>query len=144
METERGGFVIFGRSDATLNPGGVRIGTAELYQQLEAYSEIAESLATVLRQGGDEQIVLFVRMADSHSLTTELIHDVQQRIKSRCSARHVPAMIVAAPDLPRTVSGKLSEIAVRSAINGSELGNAGALANPKSLDFFRNWKPIDR
>lgn len=134
-----GGFVIYGRSDATLNPGGVRIGTAEIYQQLESFAEVQECLATSMRQAGDEQIVLFIRLIDSYDLTEDLVDRIRNRIRSRCSARHVPAIIVAAPDFPRTISGKLSEIAVRNAIAGSSLGNSGALANPQSLLFFEQW-----
>ena len=143
QEEENGGYVIFGRSDATLNPSGVRIGTAEIYQQVEAFPEIAESLATVLRCDGDEQIVLFVRMQSGNCLTDSIKASIRQRLKERCSPRHVPKHIDQAPDLPRTISGKLSEIAVRSAINGSNLGNAGALANPESLVFFLTWKGVD-
>jgi acetoacetyl-CoA synthetase len=142
-ENERGEFVIYGRSDATLNPGGVRIGTAEIYQQLEAFPEVLESIATVLRQDGDEQIVLFLRLVDTVTGNQDLAERIRMRLKSRCSPRHVPRYIGYAPDLPRTVSGKLSEIAVRSAICGEVLGNAGALANPDSLRFFQSWKPTD-
>ncbi len=141
QEEANGGFVIFGRSDATLNPSGVRIGTAEIYQQVEAFSEIVECLATVLRSDGDEQIVLFVKMKSGTLLTSELKSLIRLRLKERCSPRHVPRFIADAPDFPRTISGKLSEIAVRSAINGSDLGNSGALANPDCLEFFLNWKP---
>lgn len=140
QEDTDGGFTIFGRSDATLNPSGVRIGTAEIYQQVESFPEIAECLATVLRSDGDEQIVLFVKMQDGNALTRELRSAIRQRLKERCSPRHVPRYFVEAQDLPRTISGKLSEIAVRSAINGSNLGNSSALANPESLEFFRAWK----
>ncbi len=142
-ETLEGGMVIYGRSDATLNPGGVRIGTAEIYQQIETFPQVQESLATVLKCDGDEQIVLFLRMAEGQLLSAELVAAIRSRIRSRCSPRHVPVYISAAPDLPRTISGKLSEIAVRNAISGTTLGNAGALANPGSLDFFQTWKPKD-
>lgn len=142
-ENERGEFVIYGRSDATLNPGGVRIGTAEIYQQIEAFPEVLESIATVLRQDGDEQIVLFLRLTDTATGNQDLAERIRMRLKSRCSPRHVPRYIGFAPDLPRTVSGKLSEIAVRSAICGEVLGNTGALANPDSLRFFESWKPTD-
>ena len=142
-ENDQGELIIYGRSDATLNPGGVRIGTAEIYQQLEAFPEIAESLATVLRQDGDEQIVLFLRLTQTDINRQEIADRIRVRLKSRCSPRHVPRYIGYAPDFPRTVSGKLSEIAVRSAICGEVLGNAGALANPDSLRFFENWKPTD-
>ena len=136
-ETPTGGLVIHGRSDTTLNPGGVRIGTAEIYQQVEAFPEVVESLATALRRGGDEQVVLFVRMQPGQSLTAELVDAIKQRLKTRCSPRHVPALVVAAPDFPRTISGKLSEVAVRNAINGLPVKNTGALANPDALHFFR-------
>jgi acetoacetyl-CoA synthetase len=141
QETDDGSFIIFGRSDATLNPSGVRIGTAELYQQVEAFPEIAECLATVLRHDGDEQIVLFVKMASGQVLDEQLVSSIRQRLRQRCSARHVPAYIVAAPDIPRTISGKISELAVRSAISNQNLGNAGALANPECMAFYREWKP---
>jgi len=141
LETEQGSYIIYGRSDATLNPGGVRIGTAEIYQQLENFPQIAESIATALKIDGDEQIVLFVRLAGEATLTQELVESIRRRLRSQCSPRHVPTHIDAAPDLPRTISGKLSEIAVRNAISGVALGNVGALANPESLAFFQAWKP---
>jgi len=143
-ETASGGFVIYGRSDATLNPGGVRIGTAEIYLQLQSFPEIAESLATALRRDGDECIVLFVRMASGYDLSRQLVTAICQRLRTRCSPRHVPTYVEAAPDLPRTISGKLSEIAVRNAISGTSLGNTGALANPESLAFFESWQPRER
>ena len=136
-ETPAGGLVVHGRSDTTLNPGGVRIGTAEIYRQVEAFPEIHESLAAALRRNGDEQIVLFVRMRPGETLDDSLIAAIRLRLRSRCSPRHVPAFVLTAPDLPRTVSGKLSETAVRNSINGLPLKNAAALANPESLDFFR-------
>ncbi len=139
-ETPTGGLVIYGRSDTTLNPGGVRIGTAEIYQQVETFPEVAESLATALRQEGDERIVLFVRMQPGQTLTADLTDAVRQRLKARCSPRHVPAFVVAAPDFPRTISGKVSEVAVRNAINGLPVKNTAALANPESLDFFRTLR----
>lgn len=138
--TEQGGFIIHGRSDATLNPGGVRIGTAEIYQQVEAFEEVAEALATCYKQDGDESIVLFVRMQVGKSLTEALKTAIRTKLRQNCSPRHVPACIQEAPDFPRTISGKLSEIAVRNAICGRDLGNAGALANPESLTFFRSWR----
>ena len=143
QEYANGGFVIYGRSDATLNPSGVRIGTAEIYQQVEAFPEIEDCLATVLRRDGDEEIVLFVKMKSGQSLSQELEMAIRKRLKERCSPRHVPKHLMASPDLPRTISGKHSEIAVRSAINGSSLGNAGALINPECLEFFRAWRTGD-
>ncbi len=100
-----------------------------------------ESLATAWRSQGDESIVLFLKLRAEEKLDARLVDAIRQRLKSRCSPRHVPAYIVQAPDLPRTMSGKLSEIAVRSALAGQKLGNDAALANPESLKFFREWKP---
>ncbi len=141
QENEGGGFVIFGRSDTTLNPGGVRIGTAEIYQQVEAFPEIAESVATALRAEGDEQIILFVRMQPGNVLTPDLTTAIRQRLRQHCSPRHAPAHIVATSDFPRTRSGKVSEIAIRDALTGRDSNNLAALANPESLEFFRSWKP---
>ncbi|MBX9678169.1 MAG: acetoacetate--CoA ligase [Gemmataceae bacterium] len=137
IETAEGGYVILGRSDATLNPGGVRIGTAELYRQVETFPEIVEALAVPLRRHGDEEVILFVRMKPETSLTEELVAALQRRLRERCSPRHVPARILQVPDLPRTISGKLSEIVVRNVINAMPVTNAEALANPESLEFFR-------
>ncbi len=139
-ETSSGSFWIYGRSDATLNPSGVRIGTAEIYQQVESFPEIAESLATVLKEDGDEHIILFVKMVPGCSFNTTLADAIRTRLRQRCSPRHAPKFVADAPDLPRTMSNKLSEIAVRNAICGQDLGNAGALSNPESLDYFRKWK----
>src|SRR5206468_11048285 len=126
-ETPTGGLVIYGRSDTTLNPGGVRIGTAELYQQVEAFPDVAEALATALRRGGDEQVVLFVRMKPGKALTPALTDAIKQRLRTRCSPRHVPAFVVEAPDFPRTISGTLSVVAVRIALNGYHVKNTAAL-----------------
>ena len=141
METESGGMIIYGRSDSTLNPGGVRIGTAEIYRQLEAFPEILESIATAKKQDGDEKIALFVKMRPGQSLDTELVAKLKQHLRMHCSPRHVPQWVVAVADLPRTMNGKLSEIAVRNAISGMNIGNVGALANPECLSFFQSWKP---
>ncbi|MGL4424329.1 MAG: acetoacetate--CoA ligase, partial [Gemmataceae bacterium] len=133
------GFIIEGRSDNTLNPGGVRIGTAELYQQVEAFPEVVEALAVPLRQNGDEEVVLFLRLHDPAAFTSELVAALRQRLRTRCSPRHVPAHIAPAPDFPRTISGKLSEVAVRNVLNGQPVRNLSALANPESLEHFRKW-----
>jgi acetoacetyl-CoA synthetase len=138
-KTRHGGFVIYGRSDATLNPGGVRIGTGEIYQQIATFPQIAESVATALRRDGDERIVLFVKMLPGFELTDELTSQLKMRLRTHCSPRHVPAYIVSAPDLPKTLSGKLSEIAVRNSLIGTDIGNVGALANPDCLAFFSEW-----
>ncbi len=136
--TEHVGLVISGRSDATLNPGGVRIGTAEIYRQVERLPEILESLAVGQEWQGDVRIVLFVRLAAGIALDYALIERIRQEIRQHASPHHVPKKILAVPDLPRTISGKLSELAVHAAIHGKTLGNADALANPAALDVFRD------
>ncbi|MBM3955639.1 MAG: acetoacetate--CoA ligase [Planctomycetes bacterium] len=144
LETASGGMVIYGRSDAVLNPGGVRIGTGEIYRELAAFPEVVEGLATALRRDGDERIVLFLRLAPGATLDAALEAAVRDRLRRQCSPRHVPHLVVAAPDLPRTVSGKLSEIAARNAISDCPVGNAGALANPECLAFFVGWARMVR
>jgi acetoacetyl-CoA synthetase len=136
--TEHGGVVIYGRSDATLNPGGVRIGTAEIYRQVEQLPEVLESLAVGQQWNGDERIVLFVKLREGLALDDALRAAIAKRIKRHVSPHHVPARIVQVTDLPRTKSGKLVELAVRSVIHGREVKNREALANPEALDQFRN------
>jgi acetoacetyl-CoA synthetase len=136
--TDHGGFIIHGRSDATLNPGGVRIGTAEIYRQLEALPEIAEGLAVGHVWQGHERIVLFVRLAPGAVLDDGLRRRIAARLRDHASPRHVPARIIAVEDLPRTLSGKLVELAVRDVIHGRPVTNREALANPESLDSFRD------
>lgn len=138
LRTQRGGFVILGRSDAVLNPGGVRIGTAEIYRQVETLPEILESLAIGQKHDGDERIVLFLRLRAGAVLDAVLERRLRQAIRDGASPRHVPARIVAVPDLPRTLSGKLVEIAVRDTVHGLPVGNREALANPEALEFFRD------
>jgi acetoacetyl-CoA synthetase len=127
------GFVIHGRSDATLNPGGVRIGTAEITRQVEHDSAIAESLVFGQDWNDDTRIVLLVRMVPGKMLTSEAIVSIKQRIRTNCSPRHVPALVLAVDDLPRTRSGKLTELAVADAVNGREVRNTEAMANPEAL-----------
>jgi acetoacetyl-CoA synthetase len=141
QNSETLGWVIYGRSDATLNPGGVRIGTAEIYQQVEAFSEIAEALATAVRKDGDEEVVLFVRMQPNRVLDPDVVSRIRHQLRTRLSPRHVPQWIVQVPDFPRTISGKLSEIAVRHCLHGLPIQNASALSNPESLQFFASWEP---
>jgi acetoacetyl-CoA synthetase len=136
--TEHGGFVIHGRSDATLNPGGVRIGTAEIYRQVEQLPEVIESLAVGQQWQGDERVVLFVRLRNGVELDDALRARIAHRIRTEVSPHHVPARILQVSDLPRTKSGKLVELAVRHAIHGREVKNLEALANPDALDEFRN------
>jgi acetoacetyl-CoA synthetase len=136
--TEHGGIIIHGRSDATLNPGGVRIGTAEIYAQVEQLSQVTEAIAIGQDWQDDVRIVLFVVLADDHELDDELIGIIKQRIKTGASPRHVPARIVQVADIPRTKSGKITELAVRDIVHGREVKNVEALANPEALDMFRN------
>jgi acetoacetyl-CoA synthetase len=134
--TPSGGLVIHGRSDATLNAGGVRIGTAEIYRQVEQLPEVAEALAIGQEWDGDTRIVLFVRLAPGAALDAGLRERVRRRLREQCSPRHVPARMVAVTDLPRTRSGKLAELAVADAVHGRPVRNTGALANPEALDLF--------
>ncbi|MGI9297023.1 MAG: acetoacetate--CoA ligase, partial [Gammaproteobacteria bacterium] len=136
--TESGGMVIHGRSDATLNPGGVRIGTAEIYRPLESFPEVAEALAAGQEWEGDTRIVVFVRLAAAAVLDDELRARLRAAVRRAASPRHVPAKIIAVADLPRTRSGKISEIAVRETIHDRPVKNRNALANPESLEYFRN------
>ncbi len=136
--TPRGGLVIYGRSDATLNPGGVRIGTAEIYRQVEKLDEILESLCVGQDWADDVRVVLFVRLRDGIELDDELVQRIRTTIRDNATPRHVPAKIIAVPDLPRTVSGKITELAVRDVIHGRKVRNTSALANPEALDHFRD------
>jgi acetoacetyl-CoA synthetase len=140
--TAHGGFVITGRSDATLNPGGVRIGTAEIYRQVEAIDAVVESLVIGQRVGegttADVRVVLFVRLRDGMQLDDVLRQVIRQRIRQGASPHHVPRHILQVRDIPRTRSGKLSEVAVRDVVEGRAVSNVGALANPEALEEFRD------
>lgn len=136
--TEHGGIIIHGRSDATLNPGGVRIGTAEIYNQVEQMPEIAEAICIGQNFADDVRIVLFVRLAAGIELDDALREQIKQRIRSGASPRHVPAKIIAIADIPRTKSGKIAEIAVRDVVHGRPINNREALANPEALAFYAN------
>jgi acetoacetyl-CoA synthetase len=136
--TAHGGIVIHGRSDATLNPGGVRIGTAEIYNQVEQMPEIAEALCIGQDFDGDVRVVLFVRLAPGVKLDEDLEKTIRTRIRTGASPRHVPARIVAVADIPRTKSGKITELAVRDIVHGRAVKNREALANPEALDLFRD------
>jgi len=136
--TEHGGIVIHGRSDATLNPGGVRIGTAEIYNQVEQMPEIAEALAIGQDFDNDVRVVLFVRLAPGAALDADLEKRIRAKIRTGASPRHVPARIVAVADIPRTKSGKITELAVRDVVHGRIVKNGEALANPEALDLFRD------
>lgn len=134
-----GGYIIHGRSDTTLNPGGVRIGTAEIYRQVETVDSVLEALAVGQTVAGDQRVILFVRLRDGVVLDDALQKLIKARIRAGATPRHVPAMIVAVPDIPRTRSGKISEIAVRDVIDGRVLKNIGALANADCLAFYKEW-----
>ncbi|MFN8184371.1 MAG: acetoacetate--CoA ligase [Candidatus Nanopelagicales bacterium] len=142
MWTEHDGVVILGRSDATLNAGGVRIGTAEIYRQVETFDEVLESLAVGQAFDNDTRVVLFVRLAEGHDLDDILRARIVKRLREQCSPRHVPARIIAVPDLPRTRSGKLAELAVADVIHGRPVRNTEALANPESLGLFTDLEEL--
>jgi acetoacetyl-CoA synthetase len=135
--TEHDGLIIYGRSDAVLNPGGVRIGTAEIYRQVEQLDAIVESLVIGQQWDGDERVVLFVRLRDGLALGPDLEERIRRRIRENSSPRHVPARIVQVTDIPRTKSGKIVELAVRDVVHGRAVRNREALANPEALDQFK-------
>jgi len=140
--TEHDGMIIHGRSDATLNPSGVRIGTAEIYRQVEQLREIVESIVVAqdveTDAGSDTRIVLFVRLHDGALLDEPLRERIRQQIRENTSPHHVPKRIVQVADIPRTISGKITELAVRDVIHGRAVKNVDALANPEALELFRN------
>jgi acetoacetyl-CoA synthetase len=136
--TDHGGIIIHGRSDATLNPGGVRIGTGEIYRQVEQVPEVLEALAIGQDFDGDVRVVLFVRLRDGVALDDGLTRRIKTQIRTGASPRHVPAKIVAVADIPRTKSGKIVELAVREVVHGRPVKNSEALANPAALDLFRD------
>jgi acetoacetyl-CoA synthetase len=145
--TEYDGVIIYGRSDTTLNPGGVRIGTAEIYRQVEQIDEIMESVVVGQRiateSGDDERVVLFVRLRDGVTLDEPLRERIRHAIRANSSPHHVPRVIVQVEDIPRTISGKITEIAVRDVIHGRTVKNTDALANPASLNLFRNLPELE-
>ena len=136
--TKNGGIIIQGRSDATLNPGGVRIGTSEIYGQVEQLEAIEEAIAVSQDWEGDARIILFVRLREGNVLNEALYNQIKSKIRANLTPRHVPEKILAVPDIPRTKSGKITELAVRDVIHGQAVRNTEALANPSALDHFRN------
>jgi acetoacetyl-CoA synthetase len=136
--TEHEGMIIYGRSDAVLNPGGVRIGTAEIYRPVEGLPEILESLAVGQEWNNDVRIVLFVKLREGITLDTALTERIKQTIRDHASPRHVPAKVIAVPDIPRTLSGKIVELAVHNIIHHRPVKNLDALANPEALEFFKD------
>jgi acetoacetyl-CoA synthetase len=136
--TAHDGLIIYGRSDAVLNPGGVRIGTAEIYRQVEQIPEVLEALAVGQEWDGDTRVVLFVRLAEGATLDDALAERIRRQIRTNCTPRHVPAKILRVADIPRTMNNKIAELAVRETIHGRPVRNVDALANPASLELYRN------
>jgi len=138
QKTKNDGFIIHGRSDATLKPGGVRIGTAEIYRQVESFDEVTEALVVGQNYNDDVRIVLFVKLRENFELTEDFVKKIKSKIRTNCSPRHVPSVIKNCPDIPRTKSGKIVEIAIRKILNKETITNVEALANPEALDYFKN------
>ncbi|MBX3682561.1 MAG: acetoacetate--CoA ligase [Thauera sp.] len=141
--TSHGGLVIYGRSDATLNPGGVRIGTAEIYRQVEKMADVIEAVAVGQEWKGDTRVILFVVLRPGLSLDEALSQRIRTAIRSACSPRHVPAKVIQVADIPRTRSGKITELAVREVIHGRAVKNVEALANPEALELYRDLEDLE-
>ena len=141
--TNNGGFVIFGRSDTTLNPGGVRLGTAEIYNIVEKLEEIQESIVIGQSWKNDIRIILFIVLNKGYNLTSEIKNKIKDAIKIDASPRHVPSKIISISEVPKTKNGKLVELAVKQTVEGEKIKNLEALANPDSLKQFRNIKELN-
>jgi acetoacetyl-CoA synthetase len=139
---DRGGITIYGRSDATLNPGGVRIGTAEIYRQVEQLVEIEDSLVVGQEWKNDVRVILFVKLLPGYDLTEELKNKIRHTIRVNASPRHVPAKIVAVPEVPYTLNMKKVELAVKKTIQGQAVLNKDALKNPEVLDYYASIKEL--
>ena len=135
---DHGGVQIFGRSDSTLNPGGIRIGTAEIYRIVEQFDEVEDSLVIGQAWNGDERVILFLKLIDPGSISSNLIDKINKMIRSDCSPRHVPHIVLETKDIPYTINGKKVEIAVKRIINGDEVTNEDALSNQESLQLFKS------
>ena len=135
---DNGAFIIYGRSDATLNPGGVRLGTSEIYTEVEKFNEIKESIVVGQSWDNDIRIILFVVLAKNYKLTEELKIKINKQIRTNASPRHVPAKIITINDIPRTKNGKIVELAVKSAIDNKQIKNIEALSNPDILEEYKN------
>jgi acetoacetyl-CoA synthetase len=135
--SEREGWVIYGRSDATLNPGGVRIGTSEIYRQVEQFDEVVEGIVIGQEWDNDTRVVLFIILREGLTLDDELVDRIRMRVRENCTPRHVPAKVIQVTDIPRTKSGKITELAVRDVVHGQEVKNSDALANPEALNLYR-------
>ena len=142
LKTNNNGFIIYGRSDATLNPGGVRIGTSEIYRQVEQVDEVLEAIVVGQDWQADTRLILFVRLDKNINLTEQLIFKIKKKIRDGASPRHVPSKVIMVNDIPRTKSGKIAELAVRDLIHNKEVKNQTALANPECLELYRNLKEI--
>lgn len=140
QKTKNGGYIIYGRSDSTLKPGGVRIGTSEIYRQVESFDEILESIVVGQNYQDDIRIILFIKLASGCIFSKELEDKIKKKIRTNCSPRHIPSKIIVCPDIPRTKSNKIVEVVVRKIINGDKIDNFEALANPESLEFFKKLK----
>jgi acetoacetyl-CoA synthetase len=136
--TPSDGLIIHGRSDAVLNPGGVRIGTAEIYRQVEKVPEVLESLCIGQPWDGDVRVVLFVRLRAGLTLDRALVDRIRATVRRHATPRHVPAVVLQVPDVPRTKSGKIVELAVRAVVTGERVRNLEALANPEALEHYRD------
>lgn len=143
-KTAQDGFIIYGRSDTILNPGGVRIGTAEIYRQVEKVDDVLESIVIGQNFRDDVRIVLFVKMKEGHAFTPDLKNHIKQMIRTHTTPRHVPAFIIEVPDIPRTKSGKLVELAVKNVVEGRPVKNKDALANPESLKYFESLEELQQ
>ena len=141
--TANDGLIVYGRSDAVLNPGGVRIGTAEIYRQVEQLDEVLESIVVGQDWEGDVRIVLFVKLRPGLSLDEALIDNIKQQIRQNTTPRHVPQKVIQITDIPRTISGKIVELAVRNVIHGKPVKNRDALANPETLQLFENLSELN-
>ena len=140
--TENDGIIMYGRSDATLNPGGVRIGTAEIYRQVESLDEVVDSLVIGQNWENDVRVILFVKLAEGMELNDDLIKKIKTTIRQNTTPRHVPAKVMAIDDIPYTINMKKVELAVWNVIHGEPVLNLDALANPQSLNLYRNIKEL--
>jgi acetoacetyl-CoA synthetase len=140
---DTGGFVIYGRSDTTLNPGGVRLGTAEIYSEVEKFKEIREAIVVGQSWDNDVRIILFIIMNKKFIINDNLIKKIKIQIRKNASPRHVPSKIIVVNDIPRTKSGKIVELAVKNTIEGNEIKNKEALVNPEILEDYKNIKELE-
>ena len=136
--TEHDGVIVYGRSDATLNPGGVRIGTSEIYRQVEQIDAVEEAIVIGQDWDGDVRVVLFVKLREGLALDDDLVAEIRARIRKGCTPRHVPAKVLQVADIPRTKSGKIVELAVRDVVHGRAIKNIEALDNPQALEHYRD------